>query len=59
MNTELGKRFKEAREKQGLSFYRISKDTGLAIAIIHRLERGGGRADSVVKLAKYLGVSLI
>ena len=58
MNVELGNKFKEAREKKGLSFYRISKDTGLAITVIHRLERGGGRADSVVKLAQYLGVSL-
>lgn len=59
MNTELGKKFKEAREQQKLSFYRIAKDTGLPIHVIHRLERGGGRADSVVKLAKYLGVTLI
>lgn len=53
---ELGKRLKAAREAKGISYYRVQKDTGLRISVIHNIEDGRGRAISVIKLCDYLGV---
>jgi Helix-turn-helix. len=58
MEQNLGQKLKQVREAKGLSYYRVSKDTGMSISMLHRLEDGRGRAINAIKLAQYLGVSL-
>lgn len=54
---ELGNRLRTVRESKGISYYRIQKDTGLRIPVIHNIEDGRGRAVNVIKLCDYLGVT--
>lgn len=48
-------------ERQGLTYYRIAKDTGISSAALSRFRRPGGtlKTQSLFMLLDYLGVDLV
>lgn len=57
MATIITPSLKATREAQGLTQQKLASDAGLSVAVISRIERGGGaRSETLGKLGAVLGV---
>ena len=55
----LGQRLHRAREERGLTLERLWKETGVSIATLSRVERGGSKeidGGTLVQLCRWMGV---
>lgn len=57
----LGRRLHRIRQERGLTLKKLSQQTGISIATLSRIERGGSKdvgAGTVIALTEWMGVDL-